>query len=46
MQNKSTDFNNKNVGPSEYTVNFVLNFSKSLKIIKVKSMNRILVCCN
>ncbi len=38
LYSKQTPKNNINLGPKEETVNFLLNYSKALNIIKSKSL--------
>lgn len=46
MQKKSTNLKKEKVVPSDYTINFILNFSKSIKIIELKTLNKIFMYCN
>jgi hypothetical protein len=47
MQKNDTNFlNGGELKPSGYTIRFLLNFSKSIKIIELKRTGKILMHCN
>ncbi len=46
MQKKSINFNKGGDGPSDYTIKLLLNFSKSVKVIELKKLKKIIMHCN
>lgn len=46
MYFKSINFPEEPIGPSDLTIRFLLNFSKSIKIIELKNLKKIRINCN
>lgn len=46
MYFKSINLKEGSTGPSDYTIKFLLDFSKSLKIIDLKTIKKIRINCN
>ncbi len=46
MYKKSINLSNERRGPSDYTINLILNFSKSIKIIELSKIKQSVIYCN
>ncbi|CVK16064.1 hypothetical protein Ga0061079_10518 [Apibacter mensalis] len=46
MYKKSINLSNERKGPSDYTINLILNFSKSIKNIELRKYKQSIIYCN
>jgi hypothetical protein len=46
MHIKSINFSNEALGPSDYTIKLLLDFSKTIKVIRLKKARKITMHCN
>ncbi len=46
MNKNSTSFPRRELGPSDYTIKFLLDFSKSIRLLELKKFQRTIIHCN